>query len=329
MNITQVSEMGERPLVSLLSGMFNTGYNADLVIGPGSDDCAVLDVGGGEYLVVTTDMLHRKTDFPQQMTPWQIGWMSAAVNLSDVASMGARPTGILFAIGMSSDTPVSFVEEMARGMSDCAKACDTTVIGGDIDTHDELTITGTALGMVEKSCLLKRKGAMAGDKVCVTGFAGSAGAALHAIEQGIHIPDPFLNTLLEPYPRVAEGQALARSGAVNCMMDTSDGLAMSLHDLADINGVGFQIYESMLPVHEDMGNYVTCDPDEQMDFALYTGGDFELLFTVPPDKLGEARSACNLSIIGEVVEQKAGIRIERKEGTNRSINRKGYQQLDN
>ncbi|WP_406656477.1 thiamine-phosphate kinase [Methanolobus sp. ZRKC2] len=327
MKITQVSEMGERPLVGLLSGMFNNGSNANLVIGPGNDDCAVLDVSKDEYLVVTTDMLHRKTDFPLQMTPWQIGWMSAAVNLSDVASMGARPTGMLMAIGMSPDTPVSFVEEIARGMSDCAKACGTTVVGGDIDTHDELTITGTALGMTKKSRLLKRKGAKVGDKVCVTGFAGSAGAALHAIEKGLDIPESFLNTLLEPYPRITEGQELALSGAVTCMMDTSDGLAMSLHDLADINGVGFRIYESMLPVHEDLGNYVTSDPDEQTDFALYTGGDFELLFTVSPDKLEEARAACNLSIIGEVVEQTVGIRIERKEGTDLSINRKGYLQL--
>ncbi|MDW7730993.1 MAG: thiamine-phosphate kinase [Methanolobus sp.] len=327
MKTIQVSEMGERPLVGLLSGMFNTDSNADLVIGPGNDDCAVLDVSEEEYLVVTTDMLHRKTDFPMQMTPWQIGWMSAAVNLSDVASMGARPTGLLMAIGMSSDTPVSFVEEMARGISDCAKACGTTVIGGDIDTHDELTITGTALGMVKKSRLLKRKGANVGDKVCVTGFAGSAGAALHAIEKGLDVPDSFLKTLLEPYPRTAEGQKLARSGAVTCMMDTSDGLAMSLHDLADLNGVGFQIYESMLPIHEDIGNHVTSDPDEQMDFALYTGGDFELLFTVSPGRLEDARAACNLSIIGEVVEQTVGICIKRKEGTNLSINRKGYLQL--
>ena len=327
MKITQVSEMGERPLVGLLSAMFNKDPNEDLLIGPGNDDCAVLDIAGEECLVATTDMLHRKTDFPPEMTPWQIGWMSAAVNLSDVASMGARPVGLLMAIGMSSDTHVSFVEEIARGMSDCAKACGTTVIGGDIDTHDELTITGTALGMVKKSKLLKREGARVGDKVCVTGFAGSAGAALHALHHGIEAPDSFLNALLEPYPRTEEGQALAHSGAVTCMMDTSDGLAMSLHDLADINNVGFRIYESGLPVHEDIGRYVTSDPDEQTDFALYTGGDFELLFTVSPDKLDEANNACDLSIIGEVVEQTAGIRIERKEGTNLSIYRKGYLQL--
>ncbi|TGC10942.1 thiamine-phosphate kinase [Methanolobus halotolerans] len=327
MKMTQVSEMGERSLVNLLSGMFNSDFNTDLVLGPGSDDCAVLDISDGDYLVVTTDMLHSKTDFPEQMTPWQIGWMSAAVNLSDVASMGARPIGILMAIGMSSDTPVSFVKEMARGMSDCAKACGTTVIGGDIDTHDELTITGTALGLVKKSRLLKRKGANAGDRVCVTGFTGSAGAALHALQHGIDVPDSFLNTLLEPCPRVAEGQALARSGAVTCMMDTSDGLAMSLHDLADINGVGFHICESMLPVCQDMKDYVTSEPEEQTDFALYTGGDFELLFTVSPEKLEEARNACDLSIIGEVVGKTAGIRIERNHGTNLSINRKGYLQL--
>ncbi|WP_406670977.1 thiamine-phosphate kinase [Methanolobus sp. ZRKC4] len=324
---TPVSEIGERSLIKRLSGIFNNGCNPDVRIGSGTDDCAVVDISGDEYLVVTTDMLHRKTDFPLQMTPWQIGWMSAAVNLSDVASMGARPIGFLSAMGFSKDTDISFVEEISRGMDDCAKFCGTSVIGGDIDTHDELTITGTALGKVKKSELLTRKGVRIGDKVCVTGFAGSAGAALHAIEKNITIPGSLLNKLLTPIPCVNEAMKLASSGAVTCMMDTSDGLAMSLHDLADINGVGFRIYESMLPVHEDLGNYVTSDPDEQTDFALYTGGDFELLFTVSPDKLEEARAACNLSIIGEVVEQTVGIRIERKEGTDLSINRKGYLQL--
>ena len=323
----KVSELGERPLISALARSFRNSTNPDLFLGPGEDDCAVLDISDEDFLVVTTDMLHRKTDFPLQMTPWQIGWMSAAVNFSDIASTGARPIGFLSALGMSNDTDVLFVEEICRGMADCAKECGTSVIGGDIDTHDELTITGTALGKVKKENLLTRKGAQVGDKVCVTGFAGSAGAALHALENGIDIPDSLLNTLLEPYPRTAEGQKLAESGAVTCMMDTSDGLALSLHDLADLNGVGFSIYEESLPVHDDIKDYVTGNPDELLNFALYTGGDFELLFTVSPEMLEEAQSACYLKVIGEVVEQVAGTNITRGDGRNLSINRKGYLQL--
>jgi thiamine-monophosphate kinase len=324
-----VSEVGERPLIGLLTKIFRGGSNPQVIVGPGNDDCAVLEMPGDEYLVVTTDMLHRKTDFPTQMTGWQIGWMSAAVNFSDIASMGASPVGFLSAIGLPRDTDVSLVEDIARGMADCAKMCGTSVIGGDIDTHDELTITGTALGMVRKGELLTRKGARVGDKVCVTGFTGSAGAALHAIENNIDVPDRLMKALLEPFPRVYEARELAGCGFVTSMMDTSDGLALSLHDLADLNQVGFLIYESLLPVHADVREHVSSDPQEIMDLALYTGGDFELLFTASPGILNQVFTTFNLSIIGEVVEQSAGMRIERDDGTNLSINRKGYLQLGN
>ncbi|WP_094226821.1 thiamine-phosphate kinase [Methanolobus psychrotolerans] len=322
-----VSEIGERSLIKRLSGIFNVGCNPDILIGSGTDDCAVINISEDEYMVVTTDMLHRKTDFPVLMTPWQIGWMSAAVNFSDVASMGARPIGFLSAMGFSKDTDITFVEGISRGMDDCAKFCGTSVIGGDIDTHDELTITGTALGRVQKSELLTRKGANVGDKICVTGFAGSAGAALHAIANNIEIPDILLNKLLEPVPRVAEAQKLARSGAVTCMMDTSDGLAISLHDLADLNDVGFRLEEDSLPIQAEISEFITSNPDILTEFALYTGGDFELLFTVSPNMLEIVQSACYLNVIGDVVGQEVGTSITCRNGQNLTINRKGYLQL--
>ena len=322
-----VSEIGERSLIKRLSGILNCGCDPDVHIGSGSDDCAVVDISEDEYMVITTDMLHRTTDFPIQMTPWQIGWMSAAVNFSDVASMGARPVGFLSAMGFSKDTGISFVEGISKGMDDCAKFCGTSVIGGDIDTHDELTITGTALGKAKKSELLTRKGAKVGDKVCVTGFAGSAGAALHAILNDIDVPDSLLDKLLTPIPRVNEAMKLARSGAVTCMMDTSDGLAMSLHDLADLNNVGFRIDEAALPIQPEVSEFVTSDEATLTEFALYTGGDFELLFTVSPEMLETAQSACYLNVIGDVVERELGTGITCRSGQNLTINRKGYLQL--
>lgn len=100
--------MGKRPLISLISNIF-LELPDEIILGAGADDCAVIDVNESSYLVVTTDMLHRMTDFPKQMSPWQIGWMSAAVNLSDIAAMGARPTGLLAAIGLPHDIDVSFL----------------------------------------------------------------------------------------------------------------------------------------------------------------------------------------------------------------------------
>jgi thiamine-monophosphate kinase len=155
MRETKVYSIGERSLISRLSEIFKASGSREslqkgILIGAGSDDCAVLDLDGEDCLVVTTDMLHRTTDFPAEMTPWQIGWMSAAVNLSDIAAVGAEPAGLLMAIGMPADTEISFVEELAEGMQACAGFCGTAIIGGDLDTHAELTVVGTALGRVKK-----------------------------------------------------------------------------------------------------------------------------------------------------------------------------------
>jgi thiamine-monophosphate kinase len=118
--------------------------------------------------------------------------------------MGAEPAGILMAIGMPSDTEIAFVEELARGIQACAGFCGTTVIGGDLDTHAELTITGTALGKVKKSQLLLRKGAKPGDLVCVTGYTGTAGAALKAVMSKKSVSETVLKALFEPVPRTRE-----------------------------------------------------------------------------------------------------------------------------
>ncbi|MEL4305851.1 thiamine-phosphate kinase [Methanococcoides sp. LMO-2] len=319
-----ISSIDERELVSRLCGIFSQDECGSIMAGAGKDDCAVLDVLDEDCMVITTDMLHRKTDFPDVMTPWQIGWMSAAVNLSDVASMGAKPVGFLSAFGVTEDMQLGEAEDISRGMAACAKFCDTSVIGGDIDLHDELTITGTALGMVKKEHLLRRTGAKPGDLVCVTGNAGSAGASLLAIQHDLDVSDELLNTLLEPVPRTEEGQKLAATGAVTSMMDTSDGLAMSLYDLMDANGTGFRIYKDKIPIDDEVRSLV--GDDDALELALYTGGDFELLFTVSPSMLEAAKSVCYLNVVGEVIDDTLITMINRGD-TEVSIYRKGYVHL--
>lgn len=331
MKETKVSSIGERALISRLSEIFNAPEGEEIkqeeiLVGAGSDDCAVLDLKGEDCLVVTTDMLHRTTDFPAEMTPWQMGWMSAAVNLSDIAAMGAEPTGLLMAIGMPLDTEIAFVEELARGIQACSKFCGTTVIGGDLDTHAELTITGTAIGRVKKSQLLLRKGAKPGDLVCVTGYTGSAGAALKAVQSKETVSETVLKALFEPVPRTREARKLAESGAVTSMMDTSDGLAMSLYDLSRQSKVGFRIRENTFPILQEVREFAS-NPEELLGFALYTGGDFELIFTVSPERLKKVQNICNLTIIGECTKYETGIVLESPECRLTAIKQLGYQQL--
>lgn len=331
MTDAKVSSIGERALISILSGIFKAPDGEEkeqkgILIGAGSDDCAVLDLKGEDCLVVTTDMLHKTTDFPEEMAPWQMGWMSAAVNLSDIAAMGAEPIGLVMAIGMPADTEIAFVEALAKGMQACAEFCDTSIIGGDLDTHAELTITGTALGKVKKSQLLLRRGARPGDLVCITGYTGSAGAALEALQSRKPISEDVMKALYEPIPRTKEARKLAESEAVTSMMDTSDGLAMSLYDLARQSHIGFRIQENALPIQKEVREF-SSDNDKLRELALYTGGDFELLITIDPQKMKKVQNISNLTIIGECTKYEEGIILECLECEHMNIEQRGYQQL--
>ena len=138
------------------------------------DDCAELSCGE-QIMVVTTDMLHRTTDFVKGMTDWQAGWMSAAVTLSDIASMGAAPKYLLIAVGLDNWKSLSGV---MQGAQDCCRKYGAIIIGGDIDRHGELTVVTTGLGLVDKDHIVRRMGAQPGDLVCITGIPGQAQARL-------------------------------------------------------------------------------------------------------------------------------------------------------
>jgi len=303
--------IGERELIRRIS---------EILGGVESDDCAVIDAGES-YLVATTDMLHRQTDFPDIMTPWQIGWMAVAVNLSDIAAMGAKPAGVLIAAGLPPESDLYFIDELFSGFGDCAAYYGTRIIGGDTDSHQELTITGCALGFAKKDLVLRRRGARVGDLLCTTGTLGGAGGGLWAWKRG-ELQNKFIVKLLEPEPRLAEGQALAQSRAVTAMMDNSDGLALSLFDLAEVNRVGFLVSEDMLPIAPGLAEMM--GQEEAVNAVMSAGGDFELVFTVKPKGLEAARKACDLTVIGRVVEE--GIWME-GEGERRRISPKGFEHI--
>jgi len=245
------------------------------------DDCAIIPMNG-QVMVATTDMLHATTDFVGGMTDWQIGWMSAAVTLSDIASMGAAPRFMLMAVGLDRWEQLTGV---MQGANDCCTKYGAAIIGGDIDRHAELTIVSTGLGMVDKEYLVKRSGARPGDLVCITGICGQAQAFLEGYPQ-------HKLALFEPQPRVTEGQMLGRAG-VSAMMDVSDGIALSLYDLSDVNDCGFAIESAKVPLPAGV-------PDaEARELALHGGGDYELIFTCPREM--HPIEGVPYTVIGEVI----------------------------
>ncbi len=263
------------------------------------DDCAEFSCGG-QVMVATTDMLHRTTDFVPGMTDWQAGWMSAAVTLSDIASMGAEPKYLLIAVGLDD---WKSLEPVMQGAKDCCTKFGAEIIGGDIDRHAELTVVTTGLGLVDRRDIVRRSGVWPGDLVCITGVCGQAQAWLDGYRQ-------FEKFLFEPQPRVEEGKILGKSG-VSAMMDDSDGIALSLYDLMSVNDWGFALDSAKLPLPAGI-------PREQArELALYGGGDYELIFTIAPEKFPV--SGVQATVIGEVVRTKA-VTVDGK-----PLEKRGYQ----
>ena len=262
------------------------------------DDCAILACGD-RVMVATTDMLHRTTDFVDGMTDWQIGWMSAAVTISDIASMGAEPAYVLIAVGLDRWEHLAGI---MQGAQDCCRKFGAAIVGGDIDHHHELTIVTTGLGLVDRVHLVQRTGAWPGDLVCITGTPGQAQAWLDGYKQ-------FEKALFEPQPRVAEGRLLSRSG-VSAMMDDSDGIALSLYDLLGVNSCGFSLDSDKLPLPEGI-------PEAQArELAMYGGGDYELIFTLPRT-VPVAGVPC--TVIGKVITERV-VLVDGK-----PLQKRGYQ----
>ncbi|MGB8218997.1 MAG: thiamine-phosphate kinase [Methanoregula sp.] len=263
------------------------------------DDCAVLPCGD-QLMVATTDMLHSTTDFVEGMTDWQIGWMSAAVTISDIASMGAAPKYLLIAVGLDRWEHLAGV---MQGAQDCCKKFGAAIIGGDIDHHGELTVVTTGLGLVDRAHIARREGGRPGDLVCITGIPGQAQAWLDGYKQ-------YEKALFEPQPRVAEGRLLARGG-VTAMMDDSDGIALSLYDLMSVNDCGFSIDSGLVP------RPVGIPELQARELALYGGGDYELIFTLVPDRYPVAGVPC--TVIGKAIPEKAVL------ADGKPMEKRGYQ----
>jgi len=316
----RLEHIGERKAIELIKGLLSQG-NAAVGIG---DDCAALDLGD-DYLLVTTDMITVRTHTPQA-TPNQIGWHLIAINLSDIACKGGKPLGVVTALGLPKETPIDFLKQLVNGMDRCAKTFGTAVIGGDTKESCELTLTGTAFGLVKKKAFMPRSGARVGDLVAMTGSLGGAAAGYQALKRGLTRPKA-LKALLEPWPRVHEGRALGEVRVVTSCIDISDGLSTSLHHLAGASKVGFSISYEMLPVHDEVQKVGFCDDKALQDAVLHFGGEYELLMTLSPDNLSKANKAVErfgteLTVIGVVT--RSGILIE-KDGKARPLENNGWE----
>ena len=274
----RLSEVGERALIEIARKLCRRGPRVRIGIG---DDAAAIDIDG-RCLIATTDMLVAGTHFPPGTTPEQMGHKAVVVNLSDLAAMGAEPLGLVFSVALPRKLDLTFVKRLVKSLDATAREYGTYVVGGDLDESDEITIAGTAFGLVKKGELLRRSRAKEGDIVAVTGLLGAASAGLRLLLE--KLPAEGYRTLidaqLEPVARVKEGRVLARSGSVTAAIDVTDGLAANLWQLARESKVKFIVERERLPEHPLVRRFAARHGFSVDDFVLFGGEDFELLFTV-------------------------------------------------
>jgi thiamine-monophosphate kinase len=260
------------------------------------DDAATVD-----GLVVTTDMLHERTDFPAGTTRYTAGWRAVGASLSDVAAMGAEATAAVAVYG----APEFDAAELSAFLDGCTDVCTTvgaTYVGGDLDGHDEFTVATTAIGETDEP--VRRSGADPEQAVCVTGSLGRSGAAVRLFERGDH---ERANELFRFEPRVAAGRALAPQASA--MIDSSDGLARSLHQLAAESDCGFEIESEAVPVDPAVET-VAADAADSRALACHFGEDFELVFTVPAEAVGGVRESIPVAITRIGVVTAGGVRMD-------------------
>ncbi|PKO66749.1 MAG: thiamine-phosphate kinase [Betaproteobacteria bacterium HGW-Betaproteobacteria-16] len=259
------------------------------------DDCALLAPRPGHQIAVSTDMLVEGRHFVPGADPAALGHKALAVNLSDLAAMGARPLGFTLALALP-DANEAWLAAFASGLFALADAHACPLVGGDT-TRGPLNICITVFGELRPGQALRRDAALAGDDLYLSGRTGEARLALALLRgeawlldapgrDARHIPPELRQRLDRPMPRLALGQALA--GLAHAAIDVSDGLAGDLGHILAASGLGADIQLGALPVAPALQ---PLPPAQQEDCLLHGGDDYELLFTAAPDKRNTIETA--------------------------------------
>lgn len=286
-----VGERGEHALLHWLRETLPPA-GGDVLVGIG-DDAAVLRPPRGEWIVQTTDALvdgvHVLAD---ALSADDIGHRAVAVNLSDLAAMGARPAWLLLSLVLPDAWSVADFEALIRGAADDARAHGARIVGGNLTrTPGPLVVDVTATGHVRPRRLLRRDTARAGDELWLTGAIGASAAGLDMLRRGGDRDDPCVRRYARPTPRLREAWAMARNGAARAAIDLSDGLADAVRQLAGASGLGAAIDASALPLDAAAVRWWTRHGADPVDAALGGSDDYELLFAVPAKAQGRLRAA--------------------------------------
>lgn len=286
-------DIGEFDFIDRVSALLATD-DRRVIRGIG-DDCAVVDLGTGMVQILTTDALVERIHFLTDRTsPRDLGIKALAVNLSDIAAMGAEPEFALLTVAAPPEFDAQYLLDMIEGMKSLADRFGVQIIGGDMTQSEErLMLSVTVLGRMQADRVRYRHGARCGDAVLVAGTLGESGAGLATMLRSIDLPEATVETLrarhLAPEPLVREGRWLAERDSVTAMMDVSDGIASDIRHICNASArdsgltIGARIVESSLPVTVHLSRFLDATGEEPVRYLLQAGEDYALLICVKAD----------------------------------------------
>ncbi|MDP8237815.1 MAG: thiamine-phosphate kinase [Candidatus Hatepunaea meridiana] len=284
----KVSDIGESGLIRL-TGHFNLNRPERIITGIG-DDCAVIRNNEGKLQLLTTDVMIDGVHFLRDRhKPQALGEKLLAISLSDIAAMGGEPREAIICAMLTADLEVNWLEDFYTGLNDIAKRYNVNIVGGDTSQHpDRLTFALTLTGIVEEKNVIHRSGGKPGDLIFVSGTIGNSDAGLQIIKNKTadiseeHL-EFLINSCIRTEPRVELGQVLSKSGVVTAMTDISDGLAVDLPNICRAGGTGSELIVEYIPISSALKDFCKSQNESPIEFALKSGGDYELLWTINPN----------------------------------------------
>lgn len=337
-DLTPISRFGEFKLIEHLTRDFVV-HNPDVLKGVG-DDAAVYAINDKEVHVVTTDLLVEGVHFDLRYVPLKhLGYKSVIVNLSDIYAMNARPFGITVSVALSSRFTVEALDEFYQGVQIACQHYDVDLLGGDTSSSRMgLLVSVTAIGKANKQDVVYRSGAKEHDLLCVSGDLGGAYAGLQVLEREKEVflknpsvqpelsgRDYVVGRQLKPEARGDIIRILREHGIKpSSMIDISDGLGSELLHLCKQSRKGATIYEDKLPIDHETAMVAADLKIPTLTMALNGGEDYELLFSVPLEFYDKVKTIKEISIIGHIIEEEAGVHVITSGGAMLPVQAQGW-----
>lgn len=318
----KVSQMREEEIIGLFKSISKPG---GVAIGIG-DDCALIERDEYTYFVITTDLLAENVHFRRDTSSAKmIGYKSLAVNLSDIAAMGAIPVSAFLSISLPGDLGSDWIEEYSKGVEECSAKYGCPLSGGDTAANSsQIFISFTVVGQVEKDKVLLRSGASPGDDIWYSGLPGLSHAGFRILENELSLEKNLeaaaMHAHLKPEPAIDLGMYLSSNMIASACMDCSDGISRDLERLCAASGCGAEITAGNLPLDGLKG----IESSAALDAALHGGEDYNLLFTASPEKRRFIEKYGNCHAIGRIVEDQA-IHLVMGNGDTSVLKPKGYE----